>query len=113
MVKRPDPRLALRDNVLALQQHHYGRENLSRLARDAGIGPGSATRIKVAETSVGLEVIDKIAAAFNLDPWQLLVPGFNPRNPPVLKPVSPEEQKLYDRLLRTAEELSRYRREDC
>lgn len=112
-MKRPDPRATLRDNVLMLQRHHFGRENLSRLARETGIGPGSCTRIKEARTSVGLDVIEKIAARYDLDPWQLLVPGFNPGSPPVLKPVSPEEQALYDRLLNAAQELAKYRSDDC
>ena len=111
-MKRPDPRYILRDNVLALMRHHFGQENLSRLAREAKIGPGSCTRIKEAATSVGLGVIDKIAARYELDPWQLLVPGFDPRNPPVLQPVSSEERQLYERLIHAAEDLAKYKHDD-
>jgi hypothetical protein len=111
-MKRPDPRHVLRDNVLALMHARFGQENLSRLAREAKIGPGSCTRIKEAATSVGLEVIDKIASRYDYDAWQLLVPGFDPRNPPVLKPVSPEERQLYDRLVSAAEALAKLKRDD-
>lgn len=62
------------ENVLALMQAKYGGENLSRLARETGMGPGSASRIKAQETSVGVEVLEKIAEVFGVEPWQLLVP---------------------------------------
>lgn len=63
------------DNVSALMKAHYGAENLNRLARDAKLGPATVTRIKEMKTSVGLDVIAKIAIFFKVDPWQLLVPG--------------------------------------
>lgn len=65
------------ENVRALMVQRYGAENLTRLARDAKLGPGTATRIKAAETSVGLDVIEKIARAFKVEPWQLLAPGLS------------------------------------
>lgn len=61
-------------NVLALMEGAYGRENLTRLASETKIGPGSATRIKVQETSVGIDVLEKLADRFKLEPWQLLAP---------------------------------------
>lgn len=85
-------------NVHALMLKHYGEENLSRLARDCGIGLGTTTRIKQQQTSVGLEIVDKIAEHFNVHPWQLLVPGFDPASPPTLMPVSASERQLYERL---------------
>lgn len=65
---------ALWANVLALMERAYGGENLTRLARDSGIGPGSTTRIKEQRTSVGIDVLEKIAGAFGVRPWQLLTP---------------------------------------
>lgn len=59
-------------NVQTLMTERYGGENLSRFARETGVGPGTATRIKVQETAVGLDVIEKIAAVFGVEPWQLL-----------------------------------------
>ena len=64
-------------NVRALMLARYGRENINRLARDAKIGPASVQRIKDAETSVGIDVIEKIAKWGKLEPWQLLAPGMN------------------------------------
>lgn len=63
------------ENVLALMVERYGEENLNRLARDAKIGPGSASRIKEAKTSVGLGIVEKVAKAFDVEPYQLLYPA--------------------------------------
>lgn len=60
------------ENVLTLMERAYGSENLTRLARDTHIGPGSASRIKAQETSVGVDVLEKIAEKFEVQPWQLL-----------------------------------------
>lgn len=61
-------------NVSALMKEKYGGENLTRLSRDTKIGPGTTTRIKMCETSVGVEVLEKISAAFSVETWQLLAP---------------------------------------
>lgn len=81
-------RTTLWRNVSALMGHHWGRENLTRLSRDAGIGPGTASRIKAGETSVGLDVLVDIAEVFGLQPWQLLVDGMDPSDPPADPPIS-------------------------
>lgn len=50
----------------------YGEENLNQLARDADIGPGSASRIKAGETSVGIDIVEKVAKVFKVPPFSLL-----------------------------------------
>lgn len=94
-------------NVKALMDARYGKENLTRLAADAKIGPGTATRIKEQKTSVGLDVLEQIGQAFGVEPWQLLVPGMNPSNPPVLREINGAERELYERLLQAAKDLSK------
>ena len=94
-------------NVKALMDARYGKENLTRLAADAKIGPGTATRIKEQKTSVGLDVLEQIAKAFGVEPWQLLVPGMDATNPPVLRHANSAERALYERLLQTARDLSK------
>lgn len=58
-------------------QRRYGAENLTRLAKDAKFGPGSATRMKEQKTSVGIDILDKLAKLFKVEPWQLLAPGLD------------------------------------
>ncbi len=40
-----------------------------------GVGRGTIQRIKEGETSIGTDKLCQIAEAFNLEAWQLLVPG--------------------------------------
>ena len=49
-------------SVLALMNQHYGGENLQRFAKDADIGIATVQRIKEQQTSIGLNVLDKISA---------------------------------------------------
>ena len=100
-----DSRIIVWRSVSALMQKHYGKENLTRLAREAKIGPGSATRLKECETSLGVELVDKLAAAFGVESWQLMVPGFDPDNLPTLIPVTEGERALYERLLTLTKDL--------
>lgn len=80
--------------VLALMEKNYGGENLNRLAREAKIGPATASRIKAQETSVGIDTIDRLADHFRVQPWQLILPGFNPSNPQTLAASSPMAQDV-------------------
>lgn len=103
---RIDPKLVLWQNVSALMTHHWSGENLTRLAREAKIGPGTATRIKEMQTSVGLDVVDRVAEVFDLEMWQMLTPGLDPKNPPAARPVSKAERELYDRLITSIKQLN-------
>ena len=97
-----DSRRVLWASVSALMRHHWEAENLNRLSREAGIGLASCARLKAQETSIGLELVDKIAAVFGVETWQLFVPGFDPASPPTLLPVTQAERELYTRLLQAA-----------
>jgi transcriptional regulator with XRE-family HTH domain len=100
-----DSRKALWRAVTKLMQKHYGGENLTRLAKDCKFGPGTASRMKEAKTSVGVEILDKIAKHFQVESWELLVPTFDPSNRPTLQPVSEQERRLYERLKEVAKEI--------
>jgi hypothetical protein len=92
-------------SVSALMKKHYGKENLTKLAKDCDFGPGTSSRLKEQKTSVGLDVLDKIADTFNVQAWQLMVPGFDPDNPPTLQPLSERERLLYEQFKRVAKEI--------
>lgn len=95
MAHEIDSNAVLWANLQALMVKHYGKVNLSRLAEDCGFAQSTATRIKQQQTATGLDKVDLIAHKFNLAAWQLLVPGFDPGNPPVLQPLSETERRLY------------------
>lgn len=100
-----DSRRVLWASVSKLMAHHWQGENLNRLAREAGVGPASCVRLKAQQTSVGLELVDKIAQVFGVETWQLFVPGFDPVSPPVLLPVTQAERELYTRLPQAARDF--------
>lgn len=83
-MKKADSKLVLWQNVSALMDAKYGKEHLTRLATDAKIGPGTISRIKQHETSVGIDVVEAIAKVFKVEPWQLLVPQLQADRPPQL-----------------------------
>lgn len=105
MTKTTSARSILWANVSALMRHKYGKENLTRLAADCKLGPGTASRIKEQKTSVGIDVVETIARKFGIDAWQLLVPGMEADNPPVIANASAEHQRLIARLRQTKEAI--------
>ena len=92
-----DSRPVLWKNLSALMIQKYGKENLNQLARDAKLGPATVSRIKAQETSVGLEVIDRVASVLGAHPWQLVHEGFDP-DAPDKAPVSAEALDIAEML---------------
>lgn len=80
-MSKTDSKKVLWENVSQLMRMEFGRENLTQLAAKVGIGPGTSTRLKAQETSVGTDILDQIAHAFKVEPWQLLVPGIDMASP--------------------------------
>lgn len=79
-----DSKAVLWKNVQELMKKRYGEENQTKLAKDVGFGTGTAIRLKAGQTSVGIDIIDRLAQFFGLQPWQLLVPGLKPDALPAL-----------------------------
>lgn len=103
-----DPKLILWSNVSALMIDRYGKINMQRLAQAAGVGIASIQRMRDENTSIGIDIVAKVAGAFDLLPWQLLFPNLNPKNPPVLC-ITEEERALYARLQVAAESVATYK----
>lgn len=70
-----------------MRERWGGVENLRRLAREAELSPATAMRIKSQQTAVGLDVLDRVAAVFDVEPWELLAPK---NNASTLRLLSPE-----------------------
>lgn len=81
---RNDPRTILWQNLVRLMEWRYGSEKLAQLARDCGFGQATSTRLKGQDTWVRLDLLEAIASRFGFEVWQILVPDFDPRNPPVI-----------------------------
>lgn len=100
-----DTKRVLWENLQALMNHHFEKENLSELHRRSKIGLASLDRIKKQETSVGIDTLEKLADVFGLQAWHLLTPRLNPANPPVIW-LTQTEHELYERMRSAAQQLS-------
>jgi predicted transcriptional regulator len=84
-------------------------DNVARILAHRGLDPaGAAKLLKVttfqvnrlisANHSMTLRTLDRLAEAFGLEPYQLLVPGLDAGNPQVLRILSASEERLYKAL---------------
>ena len=76
-IMRPDPKKTLFENVQELMLRRYGKENQTRFAADTKIRAGGIIRIKSQKANVGIDTLEMIAKEFDLEVWQLLVPGLH------------------------------------
>lgn len=106
MGQQIDSNATLWQNVQALMVRKYGKTSIKPFAAFCKVGVGTIQRIEAQQTSVGLTILDKIAQKFDLAPWQLLVPGLDPSNPPTLQPVSRKEREMYDKIMKVAKEIA-------
>lgn len=87
-----------------------GPRTQSELFRKSGVAQATIGRILSPEgVDAGIETVDKIARAYGLEGWQLLVAGMDPTNPPVLQPVSKEERAFYDRVRSLYQDTANYK----
>jgi transcriptional regulator with XRE-family HTH domain len=95
-------------NLKLLMEHHQELRTLKQLVKASGMTNGTLDRIRRAATSVGVDELKPLAEVFDLQPWQLLVEGLDPKDPPVLAQQSERERELYSRLRSVAEDLMNY-----
>lgn len=69
-----------------------------KLSARADVGVATLSRIITCKTAATLDTVARLADAFGLEPWQLLVPNLNVNNPQMLQVSSPEEVQLWGRL---------------
>lgn len=85
-------------NLNALMASDESLNTVEKLAGRSKVGTGTIDRLRRAEASARLYTLAAIADAFKVEPWQMLVPGFMPNNPPILQPVSEAEQAWWAKL---------------
>lgn len=104
-------RATLRQNLQALMESGHGPRSQSALRKKSGVAQATIGRIlsDKGENS-GVETVERIAKAYDLEAWQLLIAGMDPKNPPVLQPISPVERALYERLKHVAQDLAKYQK---
>lgn len=90
----------LAQNLAALMAAHpllTSQQAVAAAAKRAGytVDQKTVSRVLRAEVSVQLVTLEALARAFEVEPYQLLVPGLDPRNPQVLRRLSEAEERLY------------------
>jgi len=85
-------------------ERYVSEKEIVRKARLLGYtaSQASVSRAAGGEHSIGIDIVEGIAAAFKLSAWQILVPGFRLEAPPALlnsdDPLKLELLRLYERL---------------
>lgn len=89
--RRYDFREVVSENLKSLMLHHEHLTSQSEIARKSGIPQRTVGRIVHGEVQANLSSLVGLATAFGIEPWQLLVPGLNPRNMPRLHFLTEEQ----------------------
>lgn len=98
MTTKIETKTVLAENLNRLMACNLSLSSNPKLAKRSGVGLGTVARVRNADVSVNLDTLSSISTCFDLQPWQLLVPGLDPLHPPVLRSLSPAESELFDRL---------------
>lgn len=91
-------------NLDALMAHSLEFNTTHRIGAKAKIPARTVGRIKNAEVSCSVDTLAKIAKVFGIEPWAMLVPNYDPRNPPV-RTMTQEERDFYARTKKAFENL--------
>jgi len=80
------------------------------VGKKAELGHGTVYRTRKGTHAIKIDNLQAIAKVFGLAGWQLLVPGLDPGNPPMLKTIGPAEAKLYENLHELAVQIAQARK---
>lgn len=97
--ERPPVDKTLGENIRALIGiKAMGIESEPQLAKAAKVDQRTVNRIVKGEVMARVNTLERIADALGVEPYQLLIPGLNAKNPQILKSLSPEEENFYKAL---------------
>jgi|GEM_PF-5715651 len=91
-------RITIAENVRTLMAYTPALETQEKLSKKTGIGQATLSRTLNAATWPNAKLIEKVAKAFRVEPWQLLVPGFQPRSTATDAEIPPNERVLLDQI---------------
>ena len=75
------------------------------LAKGKKLDQGTISRIERRALSPTVDVLEAVAAGLGINPWELLLPNFDPKNRPVLKEATEAERVLWKKIQDSAKEL--------
>jgi transcriptional regulator with XRE-family HTH domain len=88
----------LGENLARLMAAHPDLNSNPKLAAKTRLGTGTISRLRNGAVDANMDTLERMARAFQVEPWQLLVPGIDPGNLPTLQPISEQERRLYARI---------------
>lgn len=93
-------RQVLAQNVENLLAYHYSdypnvTQRMKALQTKHGVPWTTVQRIIKKENGGNLETLEALALAFELSPYQLLLPSLNAKNPQIVRGATKDEQRLY------------------
>lgn len=94
------------ENVNAAMKADETVSSTPKLAKKAKLKTGPISRVRNGK-NVTLATLEAVAKGLGVQPWQLLVPGFQPENPPTLAVAGKREQELYSRIRSAAKEIAK------
>jgi transcriptional regulator with XRE-family HTH domain len=77
-------------------------------ARGVKVSQSSISRILSGDQSPTLDVVARLAKAFEYEPWQMLVDSFQPSNPPITRQEDERLKALYENLQKAMQEVATY-----
>jgi transcriptional regulator with XRE-family HTH domain len=99
-------------NLKALMAASQDLNSQSALGRRCKIDQRTVGRIVLMQHSPTLRQLDKLAKAFQLSPWQLLVPNLAPTNPPMLAVESESLKAMLHNITTTKVAIEGYLRDE-
>lgn len=108
MPKTKDISAVLAENLAKLVGYDKSTHQ-SRIPQDflaqKGVSQATIGRILREEVNARIQTVAVIARHFDLEPWQLLVDGFDPDKRPLLREPKGREAELYKRMMELAKEM--------
>lgn len=97
----------LSDNLAAMMAASAGLRTQTAVAKATSgvVNQTTVSRILKRQISPTAATIAALAAAFGIEPWQMLVPEIDPANLPVLRTPRGAEAEFYRRMQQLAAEL--------
>lgn len=89
------PQQPMGENLLRLIGEGRRFASITQLAETCKMHARTVNRIIYGEAATQLDSICEIAKHIGVEPWQMLVPGADLTNPPVLQPVTEREKQLW------------------
>ncbi len=99
------PREILAANLQRLMEARPHLNTLPRIAAAGGPSNGTLDRIRRCQAGASIDQLEKLARVFELEPWQLLIDGLEPNNPPLVRGASAAERRVWHRIDTLVREL--------